>query len=72
MSGSLQAIDTVCGFEFIDTDTERPDWSKKFITEKIGADPRLIPQFTPKTFVEPTFRRLAEPFTLIFRALGGL
>jgi hypothetical protein len=52
MNGAVQAIDVVCNFEFVDSGTERPEWSKTFITEKIGADPSLIAQFTPKTFVD--------------------
>ena len=38
MSYPFQAIDAVCNYEFTDSETERPEWSKTFITKKIGAD----------------------------------
>lgn len=52
MSDVVQAVDTVCNFEFADTGTDRPDWSKKFLTQKIGADPGLLAQFTPDSFLQ--------------------
>ena len=52
MAYEFQAIDAVCNYEFDDSDTERPDWSKTFITKKIGADPSVIGGFSAESFVE--------------------
>ena len=52
MSYAFQAIDAVCNYEFNDSETERPDWSKTFITKKIGAELSAIGSFTPESFIE--------------------
>ena len=52
MAYEFQAIDAVCNYEFDDSDTERPDWSKTFITKKIGAELSAIGSFTPESFIE--------------------
>jgi predicted TIM-barrel fold metal-dependent hydrolase len=51
MSYAFQAIDAVCNYEFDDADTERPEWSKKFITGKIGADASSIGSFSAESFI---------------------
>ena len=38
MTYDIKAIDAVCNYEFDDNEQRRPEWSKTFITEKIGAD----------------------------------
>ena len=52
MTDGARAVDVVCNFEFAGTGTDRPEWSRNFITQKIGADPGLLAQFTPETFLE--------------------
>ncbi len=52
MAYDFQAIDAVCNYEFNDSETERPDWSKTFITKKIGQSPEAIGSFTPESFIE--------------------
>ncbi|MDN3480646.1 amidohydrolase family protein [Arthrobacter sp. APC 3897] len=52
MSDLVRAIDTVCNFEFPGEGAGRTGWAHQFITEKIGADPRLIEDFTPENFID--------------------
>lgn len=59
------AIDVVCNFEFEDADVDRPEWSKTFITGKIGADPSNVGSFTPETFLEKMDRAGVEHAFLI-------
>jgi len=48
----VQAIDIVCDFEFADASVERPDWSKRFITDKVGGDPAIFDDVTPEAYIE--------------------
>lgn len=38
VSSEVGAIDVVCNFEFFDAETPRPEWLRRFLSEKIGAD----------------------------------
>ena len=68
---SFGAIDTVCNFEFADTEIERPEWSKQFITGKIGADPTSIGSHTAESFIEKMDRAGIEHTFLIAVKAGS-
>lgn len=65
------AIDVVCNFEFRDADIERPEWSKEFITGKIGADAAMVGSFTPETFIEKMDRAGVDHAFLIAVKAGS-
>ena len=48
----IKAIDVVCNFELADPELERPEWSKNFITKKIGSPDSLLGRFTAEGFVD--------------------
>lgn len=52
MSKQLGAIDIVCNFEFADADTQRPPWSRQFLTQKIGADESNVGAFSVQQFLD--------------------
>src|SRR5690606_12041090 len=65
------AIDAVCNYEFNDADTVRPEWSKTFITKKIGQPADAIGSFTPETFLEKMDRAGIEHTFLIAVKAGS-
>ena len=71
MAYDFQAIDAVCNYEFNDSDTARPDWSKTFITEKIGADRSAVGSFTAESFLEKMDRAGIEHAFLIAVKAGS-
>ncbi len=71
MTYDFPAIDAVCNYEFDDADTERPDWSKTFITKKIGADADVIAGFTPESFIEKMDRAGIDHVFLIAVKAGS-
>ena len=71
MAYDFQAIDAVCNYEFNDADTERPAWSKTFITDKIGADKSAIGSFTAESFLEKMDRAGIEHAFLIAVKAGS-
>lgn len=71
MSYAFGAIDAVCNFEFADPDIDRPDWSKEFITGKIGADPSSVGTFTVDSFLEKMDRAGVEHAFLIAVKAGS-
>lgn len=50
--GELKAIDIVCNYELIDEAAVRPEWSRNFLTNKIGAAQGHVGQFTPDALLE--------------------
>lgn len=71
MKYTFKAIDAVCNFEIAHPGIERPDWSKEFITRKIGADPSAIGSFTPESFIEKMDRAGIEHAFLIAVKAGS-
>lgn len=71
MSYDVLAIDAVCNYEFNDADTERPEWSKKFITQKIGQPADVIGSFTAESFLEKMDRAGIEHTFLIAVKAGS-
>jgi predicted TIM-barrel fold metal-dependent hydrolase len=71
MAHALKAVDAVCNYEFNDAGTERPEWSKTFITKKIGADPSVVGGFTPESFMEKMDRAGVEHAFLIAVKAGS-
>ncbi|MCC7347545.1 MAG: amidohydrolase [Variibacter sp.] len=65
MSYSVRGIDAVCNFEFSGVGVERPPWSKKFLTGKIGADGKMLGSFTVDAFIEKMDRAGIEHAFLI-------
>src|SRR5882757_8318787 len=71
MSYAFKAIDAVCNYEFNDSGIERPEWSKTFITKKIGADPSAVGSFTPESFIAKMDRAGIEHVFLIAVKAGS-
>jgi uncharacterized protein len=71
MSYGIKAIDAVCNYEFDDADTPRPEWSKTFITKKIGADAASIGSFTAESFIAKMNRAGIEHAFLIAVKAGS-
>jgi hypothetical protein len=71
MSYEFGAIDAVCNFEFADPEISRPEWSKTFLTGKIGADPDLVGSFTPEAFLAKLDRAGVEHAFLIAVKAGS-
>jgi len=67
----IKAIDAVCNYEFDDNELRRPEWSKTFITEKIGADPSAVAGYTDKSFIEKMDRAGIEHVFLIAVKAGS-
>lgn len=65
------AIDAVCNFEIADPRVGRPEWSRTFLTGKIGADPAVVGSFTPETFLEKMDRAGIEHAFLIAVKAGS-
>jgi predicted TIM-barrel fold metal-dependent hydrolase len=71
MAYDFLAIDAVCNYEFDDSGTERPAWSKAFITDKIGADESSIGSFTAESFLAKMDRAGIEHAFLIAVKAGS-
>ena len=71
MTYDIKAIDAVCNYEFDDNELRRPEWSKTFITDKIGADPNTVAGYTDKTFIEKMDRAAIEHVFLIAVKAGS-
>lgn len=71
MPYAIKAIDAVCNYEFNDSETERPEWSRTFITKKIGADPSAVGSFTPESFIAKMDRAGIEHAFLIAVKAGS-
>lgn len=71
MAYQLKAIDAVCNYEFEDKEATRPDWAKKFITEKIGADATAVNGVTEEAFLEKMDRAGIEHAFLIAVKAGS-
>ena len=72
MTYDIKAIDAVCNYEFDDNEQRRPEWSKTFITEKIGADPSAVAGYTDKTFIEKMDRAgIEHVFQVLKNKLSG-
>ena len=71
MTYDIKAIDAVCNYEFDDNELRRPEWSKTFITEKIGADPSAVAGYTDKSFIEKMDRAGIEHVFLIAVKAGS-
>jgi hypothetical protein len=52
VTASLGAIDIVCNFEFNDPQTQRPEWSREFITKKIGSDSSMVGSYSVQQFID--------------------
>jgi predicted TIM-barrel fold metal-dependent hydrolase len=65
MSYAFKAIDAVCNYEFSDSEIERPEWSKTFITDKIGSTAENIGTFTDEGFIAKMDRAGIEHAFLI-------
>lgn len=65
------AIDAVCNFEFADPGLERPQWSKDFITRKIGAPASSVASFTVESFLAKMDRAGIEHVFLIAVKAGS-
>jgi predicted TIM-barrel fold metal-dependent hydrolase len=69
MGYEFGAIDAVCNFEFDMPGIDRPEWSKTFITEKIGMDGSAINGFTIDSFIEKMDRAgIDHTFLIAVRA----
>lgn len=71
MGYAVKAIDAVCNFEMADPDIERPEWSRTFITGKLGADPSTVGSFTAETLLEKLDRAGVEHAFLIAVKAGS-
>lgn len=71
MSYDFGAIDAVCNFEFDMPGIDRPEWSKTFITEKIGMDGTVINGYTIDSFIEKMDRAGIEHTFLIAVRAGS-
>ena len=71
MTYDIKAIDAVCNYEFDDNELQRPEWSKTFITGKIGADPGSVAGYSDKTFIEKMDRAGIEHVFLIAVKAGS-
>ena len=71
MTYDFKAIDAVCNYEFDDNELRRPDWSRTFITEKIGADPSAVAGYTDASFIEKMDRAGIEHVFLIAVKAGS-
>ena len=71
MAYDFLAIDAVCNYEFDNSGTERPAWSKTFITDKIGADESSIGSFTAESFLAKMDRAGIEHAFLIAVKAGS-
>lgn len=71
MSYDFGAIDAVCNFEFDMPGIDRPEWSKTFITEKIGMDGKVINGYTIDSFIEKMDRAGIEHTFLIAVRAGS-
>lgn len=71
MSYDIQAIDAVCNYEFNDADNVRPDWSRTFITQKIGAPDEAVGSFSPEDFLAKMDRAGVEHTFLIAVKAGS-
>src|SRR6056297_375285 len=71
MGYDFGAIDAVCNFEFDMPGVERPEWSKTFITDKIGMDSSAINGFSVDAFIEKMDRAGIEHVFLIAVKAGS-
>ena len=71
MTYDFGAIDAVCNFEFDMPGIDRPEWSKTFITEKIGMDGTVINGYTIDSFIEKMDRAGIEHTFLIAVRAGS-
>lgn len=52
MTRTLGAIDIVCNYEFDDPDTQRPQWSREFLTGKIRQPADAVGSFSDQQFLD--------------------
>lgn len=71
MGYDFGAIDAVCNFEFDMPGIDRPEWSKTFITEKIGMDGQVINGYTIDGFIEKMDRAGIDHVFLIAVKAGS-
>ena len=71
MAYEFGAIDAVCNFEFDMPGIDRPEWSKTFITEKIGMDGKVINGYTIDSFIEKMDRAGIDHVFLIAVRAGS-
>lgn len=71
MTYDVLAIDTVCNYEMDDADTDRPEWSKTFIGDKIGGDAKSLGGYTADAFLEKMDRAGVEHTFLIAVKAGS-
>ncbi|RDC71216.1 amidohydrolase [Rhodovulum sp. 12E13] len=71
MGYEFGAIDAVCNFEFDMPGIVRPEWSKTFITEKIGMDGDVINGYSVDGFIEKMDRAGIDHVFLIAVKAGS-